>query len=617
MVPTKEQIFDYAQRLEEFYSQRNTNMLVWRELALLTKESYWVDSEGNYVPPEDYEVRIILPTAWNTIETYLALMLTRPPVITVPTSEVREVHKEQADMIEKMLYAVWSKSRLNSVLRDALWHSLVDGWGVLQVVYEPDADLKGRCPIYVKSIDPMGFYPMPSARPGEWEYVIIIQHRLVGDLRRSFILGKDGRLKAVKSAKQALEGYDDTDRVKILEYWDDTHHAFMVIPEETEQEEPDVALGEWLLPPTEHRFGRIPFAVFFGVGLPFRDRGERMGVGVLFPLEGLVRYSCQLISQKASIIHRYANPTLVTKTVEGRGFDIPSPIGGELPLELEESAEFLLPPGTPPDVDVQLNEIIAQIEQTGLPRHIMGQLAISRLSGIALSLLRTPVLMKVAFKQMSVEEALEDINEIILRTIENYVAEPIYLWGRDSEGQTIDIALDPTIINGYYRTNVKLTASLPTDETAVTAMVTALRQTDVLSSRTARDIIQQTLRDLTTQSLEDEENQILIEKLLALPQFQVALAMDAAREAGVELFMEAGPGRGNIPGSPMQGAIPGMPPGAVPPQQFPWRVSGRAEPTPAEALTRLINTIQGQQGGRPPRTVAAPTMASTAQSEVS
>jgi len=611
MTITTDFIQEAAERLEEFYSQRNTNMLVYRELALLVEDSYWVDDKGTYKPPEDKEIRIVLPMANSIIQSYQSLMLTRPPVISVPESSILEIHQEQTDKIEKTLYTIWYKADVMRSIRNSLWHALVDGWGVLQVHFDPGADLKDKCPLFARSVDPLGIYPMPSQRPGQWEYIIAVEHRLVGDLRKSFILGKDGRTKAVKLAKGALEGLEDTDRVRVLEYWDDEVHAFMIIPVTTEStEEPAVQAGKWILPPTPHKFGKIPFVIFFGDELPFRNRGERMGVSVLFPVERLVRYICQLVSQKATIIARYANPTLITKTLEGRGFEAPEPFGGQIPLELDESAEYLMPPGTSPSVDVQLDLVSSQLEQAGLPRHIMGQLTVGRLSGIAMNLLRTPVLMKIAFKQMSMETALETMNELFLRAIEQYLTEPMYMWGRTPQGDSVEAVLDPADINGYYRNRVKLTASLPTDETAVTAMLTALKQIDVLSARTVRNIIQQVLRDLTTQSLEDEEDQILVEKLLSMPEIQMALARDAAQSAGIQLPIQEGQQQG--PGgaqAPMQGAIPGFGGGEMAPQQMPWRMQGRQTPTTPDTIRRLARQAGGAAGGRPTEALGIPATA--------
>ena len=609
---TTDFILNAAERLEEFYAQRNSNMLVWRELALLVDDSYWIDENGQYSPPEDKEVRIVLPIANSVIQSYQSLMLTRPPVISVPASSILEMHQEQTDKIEKTLYAIWYKADVMRAIRNSLWHALVDGWGVLQIHFDPSADLKDKCPLFARSVDPLGVYPMPSQRPGQWEYMITVEHRLVGDLRKSFILGKDGRTKAVKLAKGTLEGMEDTDRIRVLEYWDEEVHAFMIIPVTTESmEEPEVQVGKWLLPPTPHKFKKIPFVVFFGDELPFNNRGERMGVSVLFPIERLIRYLCQLVSQKATIIARYADPTLVTKTLEGRGFEAPEPFGGQIPLELDESAAYLIPPGTSPSVDVQLDLISSQLEQAGLPRHIMGQLTVGKLSGIAMNLLRTPVLMKIAFKQMSMETALETMNELFLRAIEEYLTSPMYMWGRTPQGDSIEAVLDPADIQGYYRNRVKLTASLPTDETAVTAMLTALKQIGVLSGRTVRNIIQQVLRDLTTQSLKDEEDQILIETLMSMPEIQMALAQDAAQSAGIQLPQQGqqqGPGGAQ---APMQGAIPGFGGGAMAPQGMPWKMQGRQTPTTPDMMRRLARQTPGAAGGRPTESLGMPTSPGT------
>ncbi|MBM3149161.1 MAG: hypothetical protein FJZ88_03910 [Chloroflexi bacterium] len=158
------------------------------------------------------------------------------------------------------------------------------------------------------------------------------------------------------------------------------------------------------------------------------------------------------------------------------------------------------------------------------------------------------------------------------------------------------MSLDPTIIGGYYRNQVKLSASLPTDEAATTAMLTALRQTNVLSSRTVRDVIQQTLRDLVSQSLEDEEDQILIETLLSMPEIQLALAQDVAREAGVRLPEQM---QGGGAEAPMQGAIPGFGGGEMAPQQTPWSMQGRGTPTGPDMIRRLAQLSAEGAGGRP------------------
>jgi len=605
---TTDDILAKARHLHNFYRQRNTNMKIWRSLALLSKYSLWTDEEGAYIPPEDQEIRVNLPIAYTIVEGYRTLLLSRPPVISVPTSSIKAVHQDQAEEIEKMLYGIWETSNVLEAVKEALWHALAEGWGVLQIVYDADAEERGACPIYAKAVDPLNVYPMPADRPNEWAYVIVIEKRLVGELYQTYVAGHDKRLRTTKIAQQALEGFKDTDEVAVIGYWDDTHFATGIAPfsllKGEEAETP--AEVRWLEEPTEHELGRVPFVFFFGIDLPYRDKGERIGVSVLWPIEGLIRYAARLFSQKATIIARFADPTLVTKTLEGRGFEGVGTYGGQLPLELEEDAYYLQPPTQAlSSVDVQIEEILGQIEQAGLPRHVLGQLTVSRLSGVAMNLLRTPVLMKIAFKQMGIENALEKMNEMFLRIIENRVTHPVYIWGTMPDGTPIETVLTPEVIGGYYRNRVRLTASLPTDEPAVTAMLTALVQLGILSKRAARDVIQQTFRDLAPQSLKQEEDQILIETLLEMPAIKNALMWDAAQEAGLPIVEELMGQQGQ---QPRQGAIfqAGAEAG-LPAQTFPFRIAGRQEPTTPDIVRRLAQVTLGAQGGSPnPPPTASP-----------
>ena len=612
MAVDKNWVIDSAKALERFYRQRNENILAWRALYFMDPKQVFQDASGNFVEAEDDEIRIILPLAHTTVDSFKAILLSRPPVIDVPASEILDLHYTQIDQIERTLYAVWDRANVVQAIQDALWHALVDGWGVLQVRFDPQAEEMGRVPIFVKSVDPIGVYPMPSERPGEWEYVIASYYELAGTLRKMFVSGKDKRKKATRVATQALEGLDEDSRIQVLEYWDDKYHGILIVPTDSKAPNTTVSEGEWVLLPTEHGYGTLPFFIFHGLTFPFKDRGERIGVSVLWPIEEMIKYLCKLISQKATIIARYANPTLVTYTQSGESNDI-SLFGDKLNLYTDERAEFLMPPGPMPEISVQMEEVLAQLEMAGLPRHMMGQLTVSRLSGVAMNLLRTPVLMRIASKQMAIEKALERMNESILKIIENRIEEPVYLWGNDQNGRPIEVFLNPEIVNGYYRNRVRLSASLPTDEPATVAMLSSLRQLEIISKRTMRDIVQQTLRDLSPQSLEMEEDQIQIENLLSMPEIQQGLMYEAASEAGIldrikaaqELLAQqkGGPNaQGSQPGFPGLGSETGLSP-FNPLNQL----QGSAQnPRSADVLRGLIGQVSDFQGGRPGSPVESP-----------
>jgi len=603
--PTTNWLLSQAEYLREFYSQRNLNIKAWRNLYYMDEKSYFVDPEGSFVPQADDETRIILPLAFSTVEAFRALLLARPPVIDVPASEVKEVNQNQAQRLEDMLYGIWSRANVNQALQDALWHSLVDGWGILQVVYDPVAEKRDVVPIYVKSLDPIGVWPMPGDRPGTWAYILAFHTELVGTLRHTFVESRDKRLRTTRIASKAFDNLQDDDRVRVFDYWDDKYHAVMVIPEiqSVDVEVSTPAEGVWILPPTEHNYDSLPFVIWHGVDLPDKVVGSRMGVSVLWPTEELCRYTSKLVSQKASIIARYADPTLVTKTMDGAGFPKPAMRGGHIPLYPEEDAFFIMPSGPIPQIDTMLEEMMGQTETAGLPRHIMGQINVSRISGVTMNLLRTPVLMRIAFKQMNMERALEDVNETILRIIENRVTKPVFLWGSDPDGKPIEISIDPAIVNGYYRNRVKLSSSLPTDEPATVSMLAALKQMNIISERTFRDVIQQVLRDLSPQSLDDEEQQILIENLVKMPPVQMALMQEAAQQAELDIlpfiqsmFSGKGQGQGSQPGLPGMGSQGGASPfGAL------QGMSGSMQnPRPADTVRNLAMQTERAQGGRPP-----------------
>lgn len=613
--PTKRWVQDTAEQMRRFYRQRDENILAWRSLYFLDDEAYFVDPEGEFVPQEDDEIRVMLPLAQAIIDTYQAMLFAQLPTLDVPASSIMEVDKTHAEKLEAMLYAIWDRSSIFRAVKDAGWHGLTDGWAVLQVVFDPEAEESGDVPVYVKSLDPMGVWPMPGNRPGEWKYVITVSYELVGTLRRTFVDGRDGRTSAVKSTKRVLSGMDEDDRVMVLDYWDDEYHGMMIVPMDTKSEEIYLHQGEWVLEPAKHKYGVLPFAIWHGNALPMRDRGERMGVSVLWPIGSLLRYLTKLASQKATIIGRYASPTIVTKTEDGRGFDAPGQLGDQIPLFPEESVELLLPSGPAPEVSFMFEEMMGAVESASLPRHVMGQLNVGRLSGVAMNLLRTPVLMKIAFKQQDIERAMEEINEVILHMVEHRMRTPVYVWGVNAKKKDIEVVIDPALVAGYYRNRVRLSASLPTDEPATVAMLASLKQMNIISDQTFRNIVQQTLRDLSPQSLDAEEIQILIETVAKLPPVQMAMMLEAARAADLDVLpllekMLGGQqgGQGSQPSLPGMGSQAGLSP-TNPLQQQGGSVSN---PRSADIIKNLASQVgvAGAQGGRPPSPMESPGPAS-------
>lgn len=587
--------------VEEFYAKRNENMMAWRDLYFMRPEAIWLDENGVYEEPEPDEERLVLPTPYNTVEGFRELLLTKAPAISVPPPTFKGEELIQVEHNEKALIAIWDRAEIYERLRDSLWHGLVDGWGVLQVVWDPKGD--DESPVTVLHHDPYNVYAMPGDRPNEWKYVIHAYPRLVGQVKEEWYPSteEDGRKRTVKQARAAFEGMKDTDEVTFIDYWDEKVNAVAMSYKVKGQ-----GIGEtrfesrWIKPPTSHGYGFIPWEIYLPCRLPFRTIGERMGVGVLYVLQNLISYQDRLTSQKATMLGRWQDPPLVTETEQGPDFEpVRTERGMHLRLRTGERAEYLVHPGPMPQIDSMAAQINMYIEASSLPKALQGQYEGS-MSGIAMSLLRNPTLMKVAFRQKEIERASERLNSKILMLLERKLTKPLYLWGRNSQGVGVDVMIDPNKIGKYYRNEVKLSASLPTDDANTVNMLATLVQLHILSRQTARDVAQQTLHDMVPQSLIDEETRVVAEMIWNDPGMIQALAKAAAEGVNLPYLPKPENPRGG------QGEAAVSMPARTYPSQAPQMPGGNTEPNTQQTIQEMLQTAPGQTGAvnRAPESIA-------------
>ena len=565
--------------MKEFYRIRNLNILGWRDLFFRTKESYFLDKEGEFIEQAEDEVRIILPVIQTTVESFMELLLTTPPAITVPLPSDKGEDVIHADHNEKVLLSIWQAADIYGELVDSLWHGFVDGWGVLQVVWDKTPDSE-QSPIVVISQDPYNIYACPGNRPGTWKYVIHAYPILVSEVRDNFMSKMNKVRLKYKALEKALEGMKDTDKVTFIDYWDDEVNATSISLTKVERgtSRGNLQIDELIKDPTPHDYGFLPFEIYHPNKLPFRRIGERIGISLVHIIAETVVYFMSLISKKATMLDRWSDPPLVTQTDAGQDFE-PTRIGAgyHLRLGLDDKAYYLENPTPQPQLDSMIEMVLDFIERASLPRVLQGQY-VGTMSGIAMSLLRNPTLMKIAFKQKVLERALVSMNSKILRLLETKLKSARYMWGFDNRGRGIDVWMDPKRIKGYYRNEVKLSASLPTDDANTVSMLASMVQLGILSTQTARDVMQQTLHELLPPSLPDEQKRVLAEKILNDPEMVRQLALKAAKETLGELIGMEPEGDGQAQTNPMGGRgpsaiqlpagarasqLPGMPEGNV------------------------------------------------------
>ena len=444
----------------------------------------------------------------------------------------------------------------------------------------------------------------------DWAYILIEEIQPASVLRARYM--GDRRRRATRIAEQALEGFEDSDLVSVLHYWDEERTATIAYvppapgPRVRKPREPE---ARWLQEPREHGYGFLPFVVYLAQELPFRDKGERMSLGVLFPIEDAIRRYNQLLSQVLTALRKYADPIKVSATEGGQAIEWPEGTGGEIALAAGEQVYYLTYAQSLPALSEFIKTLEGSIHDATLPTAMMGRYE-GALSGIALSLLRNPTLMRIAFKQSALQRALERVNENLLRIVEGFLPQPYYIWGESPTGEPVEGLLDPDVIRGYYRNHVHLSASLPADIPALTTVISALVQMGLVSRRSGRDVAQRVLAEVMPQSVEDEEQRILLETLLEDPLVRQALAMRLLKEEGMDpdlaeaLAMQGGPQQPlpPMPGPggarPMGEPIPQMPGQVVPPGTAPFAPEN-TRPSARQIIERVMAERRRQQGGRP------------------
>jgi hypothetical protein len=304
---TAEKLQYKLDRLKEFYSQRNANMLGWRDYYFRDPHAIFLNNDGEYVEPEKDEVRVVLPMATADIESYKELLLTKAPAISVPRPAMDMASAGIADHNEKTLLAVVERTGAYERTIEATHHGLVDGWGVFKVVWNPNYD-EDNFPLVLLSPDPMNVYALPDVIPGTWKYVIHSYNTTAGALKKDWVYGKNKRFRKNRIASSTLEKLDDTQEVTLIDYWDEEINALAISYEVVSKGRTSENICEYVKEPTPHNYGFLPWVIFFPDPLPYPTVGERMGVSRMWFSQELIPYMSQAFSEKATYVRRHLNP---------------------------------------------------------------------------------------------------------------------------------------------------------------------------------------------------------------------------------------------------------------------------------------------------------------------
>ena len=383
-----------------------------------------------------------------------------------------------------------------------------------------------------------------------------------------------------------------------------------------------LAGGEWVAEPAVVAgYKRVPFVRYSGIGTPLP--GPNGALSVLFPITGGVRKfksiglsaaEAEAMALRHRLIEIHANPALLTDDPNLAAEGIDASPGAMQEIGSDKKIQYLVAPGPHPAVDKQLAALQSLIEDATLPAVMRGRY-VGDISGVALSLLTNPVLMRVASRQESRERAFRVLNELILGITEEYApVEGWEVWGLDEATGAFETRLRPDDIGGYTRNLVKLSASLPKDEAGELMTMAKLVNDKLLSRESFLDRMQQTMR-MTTQSPWDELKRILRDAMLFNPELVDKIAPLLLSDYGGELGAivdewaaqqaqpQQPPGGPGGPGGP-----PGMPPGGMPPGGPPGMPPGPPQPQAAMAggsgqpmnPQQMMAMLSARMGGAPP-----------------
>lgn len=606
----------------------------------------------------DDERRVVSPRPQMVVEALRALLFTRRPVLEVPPSQVKKISEEAADRIEKYLYGAWDVTRMYHILDLAEWYATCLGLAEIRLVYDPQTP-RGEYPLVVQALDPRNvFYEPDPRRPLEDKEVA---HWLTRTRRQ--IVAEWGIYPGATDEDLTDDKWLDSE-VDYIDYW--AADAVEAAEEEEEEEEVLGVLGkarkavmEFLAPereetPEEAREGdsgrnkrlkrvvvngvlvdgewlkepvimpgyeRVPFYRWGGITTPLSGTNEALSV--LYPIaggqrtggaQGLIATENELIGMQLRIVEQHAAAAAITND-EGLANLDATPGAVNVASRPDFRLDWVVPPRVGPDIGAFLAQLTQAAEQATLPSALMGQYQ-AAVSGVALSMLTSPVLMRIAARQREREEVLQELNKGMLALTEEYA--PLRgwtVWGVDNEGVEHEVRMAPKEIAGYRRNRVHLSARLPKDAPSEIMALGTLIDRKMLSRRTGIERVQQIL-DLAGQSPSDEMRQILIEELLlgqdatrqamSLRVLQEYDAEMAALAAQAQQPQQPPPGQGPMPGMPPgmppgmqpagpgvpgQGPMMGMPPETLPPQAVPEAVGARN-------LGRMMN-MMGPQGPIP------------------
>ena len=491
------------------------------------------------------------------------------------------------------------------------WWGLTGGMGTIKTLYAPQLRDSDEFPIIFTSPDTREIFPVLSR--GKPLYVVEQYERRVMSIREELeaLHGPEEKHWRVPRFEDSRgKPRDDTELVKVAEYWDADVKALFVEDE--------------LVWNIEHGYGLIPYA--FSEGVPTGlDDGNWRTRPYLASSENALLNEAYLLSMLQTGSSMYFFPFILVEDESGKLATLQSVPGQITQITPGSKWEVMNPLPAVGVLQTSLGHFVAEISRNTLPEVMWGQPRSPARSGYAEEFRFGGTETALRFLATGVADGIADALGIVLRLTEKFAGEDGFNVFNQKEGSNRReiITVKASEVDGHHKVRVELHPRLPRELAKQLAADQLARERD---EYTGYATLPQAYRDRFILEVEDPalvEKQRREELILTDPRVKKYLDDKAIKEwrktEGVsdkdwekieeELAAQAGVAEaaqktqwpmpppaeaGMMPMAPPGRGIQGLPPEVLPPEMV---GRGRAQQGTPEELAELAAAITGRPPG--------------------
>ena len=444
----RKEIIDLHHRLRTQWQARNGEYDLSRSRY---NGDHW-DSVTNPIPANRYS--LTLNYLRPVVDKAVFSLVGRIPAIQVMPTGTDLESRRHAESLEGILYGTWNQNSMQKVLFSTAWDSFVLRRGLVYIWWDPKQKM-----VRVKNASPDHFFPEYDGDT-IWR-AVYVSRRNTERLKAEYPDMAD-QIKQDSEMDWAPTISDDMYRSKA----DGQTTVFDVFNIDGTQHR---LMGEAVRMRTLHYpFKDIPFIEF-----PcFPQGGMAEPLNLIDQLVELNQYLDQLVSQKADIIARYANPTILDFASGQSAEDIRRAVaaqGAVIPVRRDGNIGLLNWQGTVPAIDEQIALVMGTIfDLSGTPRSVFGDVGRNN-SGVSVNASMTPLSESTEAHESVWGDARSQLNEYILMLWEEFMkGEEIVFRGRyptqSGSMKVYDVALKGKDINGWYKNRIKWPSAIRIDD---------------------------------------------------------------------------------------------------------------------------------------------------------